>query len=411
MSLSTIDLVKPSRSNIKQLEGPKPIPRRIKRPQPVQTQPVQRQVEKRSPLPPLEGTPRRPTLDDFLAEARKISREKTGAEAARLALETENVAKQFAGKLFGKNVGVTSGVGKELTARAVGEQAKRLEPLAQQQAAELAGKELEFRRGEETRRRDTLFQGVLQGTIDKSQLSPEDWQSFGITNPNAIRTLADVDFANQMRSQGLDPNNPEDQASYTQTLKNQASNNLRNQIVANFAAANQGKIPNSQQIEMLMAIYGGDSGLYAPEELDALIARYNEQQWADAIQMAEAQQPPEGKVLCTELHNQGLLADEIYENDKIMGYYYARNYPHVVTGYHYWAKPCTKIMRKSKLFTYILKPFITAWALQMSYIVSGEGSSNILGSALHMIGVPICKFIGKIITKKCKHREEKVKCH
>jgi hypothetical protein len=346
-------------------------------------------------------------LQDFLDESQKISRQKTEAQADILAQETKGVAEEFAGELYGTNVGALSGVGRQLATRAVGEQAKRLEPYSRQQAAESARQELEFRReeegrirSEETRQRENLFNQFLQGSVDKSQISDEQWAEMGITNPSAVRTLSEVDLRNTMISEGLDPNNPQDIETFKTNLRDQSKNNLRQQVISNYAAANQGRIPDSQTLEMMMTIFGFGTGMMTQEEQDAMIAKYNEDQWKKAEALAKAQNPPAGKVLCTELHAQGLLDDEVYSSDKEMGEIFAYCEPLVVIGYHAWAKPLVSLIKRSNLVVILLQPFIKAWAYEMHFIVTGNGKSTLLGSLLQKIGVPICKFIGKLITKK-----------
>lgn len=351
-----------------------------------------------APLEPVA----RPTLQDFLSEAQKLSLQKSQAQAQQLKEQTGDVAEEFARQLFGRNVGATSGVGRKLASRAIEEQAQRLEPLALQEAARLGEQELSFRQQEEVReqqrqeaRRENVFNQVLQGTLDKSQISAQDWAELGVTDPNAVRTLQEVDFRSAMIADGLDPNNPQDITSYRQGLRDAKNNQLRQQIVSNFAAVNDGQIPSPDEVEMMMMIYGGGSGLLTPEEETAIVNKYNQEQWQRTMQKAEAMNPPEGKVLCTELHRQGLLNDEIYKADLIMGKYFSIYYPSVVYGYHRWAKPVVGMMQKSKVLTYILKPFITAWAKQMHYQVTRKGRPSLIGKFLQMVGIPLCKYLGK----------------
>ena len=93
-----------------------------------------------------------------------------------------------------------------------------------------------------------------------------------------------------------------------------------------------------------------------------------------------------GTVICTELHRQGIMSDEIFEADKAFG---KRQDLETLKGYHSWAIPLSNLMRKSKLVTWIITPIAMAWADNMA------GKPNVLGVFLNKIGIPICRFIGK----------------
>ena len=107
--------------------------------------------------------------------------------------------------------------------------------------------------------------------------------------------------------------------------------------------------------------------------------------------------PKGGKVVCTELHRQGLLDSKIYQADSE----YAKLIPvSVVTGYHFWGIPLSKLMRKSKLVTTLVRPFATAWAYSMAYKMGATNKRNIFGEILEFIGIPICHLLGSLIKKE-----------
>ena len=342
----------------------------------------------------------KPTLNDFITEAQKLSYQKSQAQADQLAEQTKGISETFARDLYGKNVGATSGVGRELTGRAIQDQAERLEPYAREEAARLG--ELELNMSQE--RTSSLYNQVISGNVDKSQMSSEDWAAMGITDPEAVRTLTDVDFRNAMVADGLNPDNPQDVSSYTTSLRTAKTDQLKQQIIANYSAVNDGRVPSVEEQEMMMYAFGSGKGYLSVEEENAIIAKYNDDQWTRTIQKAEAMNPPAesdkgGTVLCTELHRQGLLSEKIYRSDSILGEYYAKNYPTMVSGYHFWGVPLAKLMRKSKLATFIMKPFITAWAKQMHYELTKEGKPILFGKLIQFIGIPICSLIGKLIRR------------
>lgn len=97
-------------------------------------------------------------------------------------------------------------------------------------------------------------------------------------------------------------------------------------------------------------------------------------------------------VICTELHRQGILSDELYLAD--CKYVCQHIDDKTYDGYYVWAKYIANGMAKSKLLTTIVKPFAMAWAKRMA------GKDNLLGDIILKIGVPVCRFIGKYMLIK-----------
>lgn len=95
-------------------------------------------------------------------------------------------------------------------------------------------------------------------------------------------------------------------------------------------------------------------------------------------------------VICGELHRQGFMSDEIYEADQKFGHILSREDQFVMIGYMTWAPLVVMAMRESKLFTRFIAFFGMSWANEMA------GNKNILGKAIMTVGVPLCRFIGKL---------------
>jgi len=107
-----------------------------------------------------------------------------------------------------------------------------------------------------------------------------------------------------------------------------------------------------------------------------------------------------GGGICTELHRQGRISDEVYASDHAIGLRMATEQPNVVSGYHLWAIPVVKLMQRSKLVTKVVEPFGKAWANEMHYQETGKGKSSTLGRLIISIGVPVCGAIGKLKRKE-----------
>lgn len=110
-----------------------------------------------------------------------------------------------------------------------------------------------------------------------------------------------------------------------------------------------------------------------------------------------------GKVICTELHRQGRISDEVYASDHAVGLRIAVEQPDVVAGYHLWAIPLVNLMQKSKLVTKAVEPFGKAWANEMHYQETGKGKSSLLGRLIMSLGVPACGAVGKRLNRKVAH--------
>ena len=88
------------------------------------------------------------------------------------------------------------------------------------------------------------------------------------------------------------------------------------------------------------------------------------------------------------------MSDEIYQGDLDYGETYVSE--HTKNGYLLWARPVSRLMRRSKVVTQITKPIATAWAEEMAYRANGVGNGNVFGSIILLTIAPICTVIGKI---------------
>ena len=108
-------------------------------------------------------------------------------------------------------------------------------------------------------------------------------------------------------------------------------------------------------------------------------------------------------VICTELHRQGLLSDEVYQSDHKFGLTLS---PTTLEGYQLWAVPLVKLMQESKLLTKVVAPFGLAWAKEIHKQVSGQGNGSQFGRVMLSVGLPICYVIGLLLKPLSKLGEE-----
>ncbi len=108
-----------------------------------------------------------------------------------------------------------------------------------------------------------------------------------------------------------------------------------------------------------------------------------------------------GTVICTELHRQGLMSDEIYRADQIAGQRIMQENIYAFMGYYVWARHVARWMKSSPLLTKIIKPFGLAWARNIA------GEYNFLGDLILQVGLRVCPIIGRIhhflYSEKPKH--------
>ncbi len=118
--------------------------------------------------------------------------------------------------------------------------------------------------------------------------------------------------------------------------------------------------------------------------------------------LAGAPPPMQGdsKVICSELHRQGLMADDIYRADEYFGDFLKRTNPIAVAGYHAWAIPCVSLMQKSKTLSKIALMIAMPWANQMAYMVGARKKPSFVGKIMLNLGIPLCEMIGKLKKNK-----------
>jgi hypothetical protein len=107
-----------------------------------------------------------------------------------------------------------------------------------------------------------------------------------------------------------------------------------------------------------------------------------------------------GKVICGELHRQGLIPTDIYMADLKYHRKYAK--PEEVIAYHAWAVPYARLMKRSKIATYAILPFSRAWAYEMAYRMGSHDKSNFVGRVITNILPRLHGFVGKFMLRSQK---------
>ncbi|MDV7339922.1 hypothetical protein RYZ26_09975 [Terasakiella sp. A23] len=104
------------------------------------------------------------------------------------------------------------------------------------------------------------------------------------------------------------------------------------------------------------------------------------------------------RVICTELHAQGLMADDLYKLD--VAFTKRCLSPVTVRGYHLWAIPLVRKMRKNRLLTRLIQPFATWRAKEIAYLMGARDRGHFGGMMVRLIGEPLCFLLGLFCAEK-----------
>lgn len=115
------------------------------------------------------------------------------------------------------------------------------------------------------------------------------------------------------------------------------------------------------------------------------------------------------KVICTELHRQHLMS----RDDYMLGLRFVRE--HLTArherGYHAWAVPVVRSMRRSKRATAFWSVLARARADHIAYLYGDVSRRNRFGALLCAVGHPVCFVIGGLVGEKdwqALYRDERV---
>ncbi|MDF2366318.1 MAG: hypothetical protein P1U71_03555, partial [Sneathiella sp.] len=109
-----------------------------------------------------------------------------------------------------------------------------------------------------------------------------------------------------------------------------------------------------------------------------------------------------GKVICTELHRQGIMPFHIWQADERFGDTLDEG---TLRGYHKWAGPWVRVMQRSPLATRLTWLVARPWAYHMAYTMKAVEEDNPTGRVMMKIGLPLCRLLGfrfkKLLGDRC----------
>ena len=96
-------------------------------------------------------------------------------------------------------------------------------------------------------------------------------------------------------------------------------------------------------------------------------------------------------IICTELERQGLVSTEIWKDMVGAG----GLFPQVVLdGYHLWAQPVVRRMKKSDSFSRKIETLAKPVVYQIAAFNGGCGKWSVTGLSMLAVGMPICAILG-----------------
>lgn len=137
--------------------------------------------------------------------------------------------------------------------------------------------------------------------------------------------------------------------------------------------------------------------LAAEQAYQAQLGLEAAQKEAETFATGQKEAAKEGKVICTELYHQGLMDKAIYEADQAFG---KMQDAEVMIGYHTWALPVVRLMKRSKAATWLAHKIATPWAKHMAWEMGVGDRANFIGFVLMSVGLPVCRIIGRMVGKK-----------
>jgi hypothetical protein len=119
-----------------------------------------------------------------------------------------------------------------------------------------------------------------------------------------------------------------------------------------------------------------------------------------------------GKIICTKLHELGLMSEEIYLADQAFGAELIRTNPNIYNGYRAWAEIVVDWMNgggpkmmpwmTDEQFSVAIKKWsitwaqdiATPWAEEMAFKMGKKETGSLTGRMITAAGIPICKAVG-----------------
>lgn len=105
-----------------------------------------------------------------------------------------------------------------------------------------------------------------------------------------------------------------------------------------------------------------------------------------------------GRVICTHFFRRGMFERDLWRAD--LEFTFQNLSPKTVRGYHVWAIPYVRLMRRSKLAEAIMYPLAKARAVELAHQMGKREKGSFFGKIVRLVGEPICFAIGHFVEQK-----------
>jgi hypothetical protein len=176
------------------------------------------------------------------------------------------------------------------------------------------------------------------------------------------------------------------------------------------------KYPNLDQNQLLwcfLAVFSCEGGIqsYVKDILDALRNNNKSVAVVKTVEMLEALEYTNGRVICTWLRNNGLFSAEDLAIDTEFSVQYLSDNTKI--GYWLWAVPLVEYMEKNyktntnSLFIKAIRTIAQARANEIAYQTGARTNSDLLGKMVRIVGESACFVLGSFARpftgEKIKH--------
>lgn len=103
------------------------------------------------------------------------------------------------------------------------------------------------------------------------------------------------------------------------------------------------------------------------------------------------------RVICTELVRQGLMDAKLQRLD--IAFTLRHLSPVTVRGYHVWAVPYVRVMKRSQLASHLIEPFARWRAEEIAHQMGARERANWKGKCVRWVGEPLCWVLGAVLER------------
>ncbi len=118
---------------------------------------------------------------------------------------------------------------------------------------------------------------------------------------------------------------------------------------------------------------------------------------ADECGSGESSDSGSSRVICTHFYRTGQMDAQIWRADME---FTRRLSARTIRGYHFWAIPYVRLMRRSRLAELVMLPIARTRAQELAYQLGVSPRGSFLGKCVRVILEPLCWLIGGLVSEQ-----------